>query len=272
MSGEIERYDGGPLPPAWRQTEHGIEPIPERWPGPRLADAGSGYMRPDFFRRPDHEPGQDCPNVPHTCLICQPKADQHEPPLAAVPDRSGWPPGPWDTEPDVIRWTLVQTRLACVIARNPRYGHLCGYVAVPAGHPMHGRDTEDLHLAAHWELSYAGDGTYVVPDDAIADSAGAWWIGFHCYHVGDVAPGDPLSVELAAELGGEYRDVEYVGLVCAIVALQVAAAAARHAGRVAQAAFVCPLCGTPSASPDDAANRYCGRCGFTDGTLTKGSP
>ena len=29
MSGEIERH-GYPLPPAWRQAEHGIEPIPER--------------------------------------------------------------------------------------------------------------------------------------------------------------------------------------------------------------------------------------------------
>jgi hypothetical protein len=25
--------------------------------------------------RPDHEPGPDCPNVPHTCLICQPKVE-----------------------------------------------------------------------------------------------------------------------------------------------------------------------------------------------------
>ncbi len=31
MSGEIERHDGGPLPPAWRQAGHGIEPIPERF-------------------------------------------------------------------------------------------------------------------------------------------------------------------------------------------------------------------------------------------------
>lgn len=23
--------------------------------------------------RPDHEPGRDCPNAPHTCLICEPK-------------------------------------------------------------------------------------------------------------------------------------------------------------------------------------------------------
>jgi len=23
--------------------------------------------------RPDHEPGPDCPNVPHTCVICEPK-------------------------------------------------------------------------------------------------------------------------------------------------------------------------------------------------------
>ena len=45
MSGEIERYANDPLPPAWRQAEHGIEPIPERWP----RDAGPGLMRPDFI-------------------------------------------------------------------------------------------------------------------------------------------------------------------------------------------------------------------------------
>src|ERR1035441_7875793 len=31
MSGEMERHDGGPLPPAFRQTVHGIEPVPERF-------------------------------------------------------------------------------------------------------------------------------------------------------------------------------------------------------------------------------------------------
>lgn len=50
MSGEIEVH-GGPLPPAWRQREHGIESIPERWPrGRDLPDrsGGPGFTRPDF--------------------------------------------------------------------------------------------------------------------------------------------------------------------------------------------------------------------------------
>jgi hypothetical protein len=38
MSGEMEKH-GGPLPPAWRQTEHGIEPIPERF----QREHGPGY-------------------------------------------------------------------------------------------------------------------------------------------------------------------------------------------------------------------------------------
>jgi len=41
MSGEIERH-GGPLPPAWRQAEYGIEPIPERFQREHRRD-GSGY-------------------------------------------------------------------------------------------------------------------------------------------------------------------------------------------------------------------------------------
>lgn len=34
-------------------------------------------------------------------------------------------------------------------------------------------------------------------------------------------------------------------------------------------AYVCPICGRSSWNPNDAANAYCGACGFADGSLSK---
>lgn len=46
-----------------------------------MSDSHPGAVSlPDAILRPDHEPGPDCPNVPFTCLICQPKAEAAEVP------------------------------------------------------------------------------------------------------------------------------------------------------------------------------------------------
>lgn len=52
-------------------------------------------------------------------------------------DRSKWPAGEWDGEPDRVEWTDEDTRLTCLAHRGPS-GHWCGYVAVPKGHPLWG--------------------------------------------------------------------------------------------------------------------------------------
>ena len=56
-----------------------------------------------------------------------------------VVDKSGWPAGPWHREPDKIQWQDEATGLPCLIVRGP-VGSLCGYVGVPSGHPLHGKD------------------------------------------------------------------------------------------------------------------------------------
>src|SRR5690606_28176723 len=55
-----------------------------------------------------------------------------------VTDRTGWPSGPWDGEPDKAVWVDETTGLDCMIVRGP-VGALCGYVGVKEGHPWHGR-------------------------------------------------------------------------------------------------------------------------------------
>lgn len=52
-------------------------------------------------------------------------------------DKSDWPRGPWDNEPDKIQWQDEVTGLPCLIVRGP-VGALCGYVGVPKSHPAYG--------------------------------------------------------------------------------------------------------------------------------------
>lgn len=55
----------------------------------------------------------------------------------ATTDKSEWPVGPWQSEPDKKQWLDKATDLPCLIVRGP-VGALCGYVGVPKGHPAYG--------------------------------------------------------------------------------------------------------------------------------------
>lgn len=139
-----------------------------------------------------------------------------------IVDRTGWPAGPWDSEPDRIEW-MTKAGLPALMVRVD-HGAWCGYVAVPPGHPDHGkhyRDVEDT-IDVHGGLTYADKCSGKVchvpapgePDDV-------WWFGFDCVHSGDLAPGmggrmlSPLSVfgfggSATDGYGSTYRDVAYV--------------------------------------------------------------
>lgn len=54
-------------------------------------------------------------------------------------DRTGWPKGPWDDEPDKVNW-VTKAWYAGMIVRN-HGGALCGYVGVPSKHPHYARTT-----------------------------------------------------------------------------------------------------------------------------------
>ena len=107
-------------------------------------------------------------------------------------DRTDWPHGPWDDEPDRVEWRIGP--FAALIVRN-HSGALCGYVGVPAGHPAHGKHySDDLlrELNCHGGLTFADKcqaGGKICHVPQLGESDAVWWLGFDCNHCGDMAPG-----------------------------------------------------------------------------------
>lgn len=107
-------------------------------------------------------------------------------------DRSSWTGGPWDAEPD--HEVFEADGFICAIWRNKSTACLCGYVAVPAGHPLHGASDDAFYDADHG-INFA------------ADHHGLWCIGFDNSHVGQGSP-DP---DQDASLGyGAYETADRV--------------------------------------------------------------
>lgn len=120
--------------------------------------------------------------------------------IAKRVDRTDWPPGPWDREPDRVDFT--HNGRPCLILRHAHLGHLCGYVAVLWGHPWYEAGSDDESLAdpgVHGGITYGGriEGAYL--------PGAAWWLGFDCAHAGDMMPGLPIGGHFDT-----YRSIEYV--------------------------------------------------------------
>lgn len=131
-------------------------------------------------------------------------------------DRSRFPPGEWDSEPDELFWVDAETGLECWIHRS-FLGSLCGYVGVRQGSRLHGikysaGDVEGVRV--HGGLTFSGSLTEA--------TAGMWFFGFDCAHFSDYAPGmhvPGLSHDYRDI--GVYRDIAYVQREVASLALQI---------------------------------------------------
>ena len=158
-------------------------------------------------------------------------------------DKAAWPPGPWQTEPDLALWTDAATGLRCLAARA-LLGVWNGYVAVPPGHPRWGITPEDpqtwqacaacaevVHWGLTWSTSCATD--LDVPADLCARLHGEapaahWWLlGFDCGHHNDLIP-TPECAGLERCLSRHtrdfpalrrvYRDLAFVQAQCTALA------------------------------------------------------
>jgi hypothetical protein len=136
----------------------------------------------------------------------------------------------WDSEPD--RLEFEAHGFPCLIVRQERSKHLCGYVALPPGHPWFGKDDgskwEDKWPGApevHGGITYGGkchDKVCHVPKRGEPNDV--WWLGFDCAHSDDLRPGD-IEVEQQLNIAPwpwprTYRDLDYVKAQCESLARQ----------------------------------------------------
>lgn len=81
-----------------------------------------------------------------------------------------------------ISWIDKDTGYPCVMLRNPWAGHLCGYVLVPAGHPVNGVPYDNVvGVEVHGGL------TYSEPANSLGGMSSEWALGFDCGHLCDKA-------------------------------------------------------------------------------------
>ncbi len=155
---------------------------------------------------------------------------------------------PWENEPNELRWSDESTGLQCCVYRHPHFGHLCGYVEIPSGHPLFGCDYSDPVPASLIERAkaimdgpagkrgaleifcIAGRGGLLAGDlfdvhgsitfsgePYWSDPATEFWYGFDCAHCDDVSPFARSPLQEHAT----YRDIDYVKAECASLARQI---------------------------------------------------
>jgi hypothetical protein len=133
-----------------------------------------------------------------------------------VGERASWPPGEWDSEPDLVEWRDEATGYPCLIVRGP-VGSLCGYVGVPPEHPCHGKPYGEVdgQVNAHGGLTFSNscqEGGDICHVPLPGEPAEVWWFGFDCAHSGDVSPGLLAIRRKMGEDHPELADFERSGM------------------------------------------------------------
>lgn len=128
-------------------------------------------------------------------------------------DKSSWPRGEWNNEPDYLEWVDEETGFVCDIKRNHYLGNLCGYVTVPN---LNGICDDDY--CDHLGIQVHGGITFSMKKD------GGHVFGFDCAHSGDLLPNDfkfkiPREFRLISDC--TYKNIEYVKHECKELAKQL---------------------------------------------------
>lgn len=144
--------------------------------------------------------------------------------MGRVVDKSKWPRGEWDDEPDEVRWSY--RGVDCLVLRPTAMGHLCGYVRIPEDHPCmqwgeYLWDAPDsVAVEVHGGVTFGPR-----PFEGRADLPGVW-VGFDCNHHLDYAPGSDASLrEIGLRCEGGYRNLNYVKRETERLAVQLTALA-----------------------------------------------
>jgi hypothetical protein len=116
---------------------------------------------------------------------------------------AAWGCGEWVEEPDYLEFTYreyigivnrIYYKHECGILE---LGHLCGYVQIPAGHPWHGKDYDEIEADCHGGLTYSGE-----------KKEGLFFVGFDCAHSRDICPGTEVIMAInRRELQGKFPEL-----------------------------------------------------------------
>lgn len=128
-------------------------------------------------------------------------------------DRTGFGPGPWDSEPDSEVFECLG--YTCLALRNPM-GAWCGYISVPKWHIYFENDKlcED-NISVHGGVTYCEAAHETQWEFVGAD---AFLIGFDCAHYMDQVP---TMNKLVLSIDGTYRTLGYVKEQCLRMAEQL---------------------------------------------------
>lgn len=102
----------------------------------------------------------------------------------------------------------------CYIRRQPRAGHLCGYVHLTPDSDFYGYEYDDIPVDCHGGLTYG------------SDHDGEWVIGFDCGHFVDLQP-FYTEHEIYGNTG-TYRDMEFVQKQCESICEQISTKSKSH--------------------------------------------
>jgi len=123
-------------------------------------------------------------------------------------DRTGWPSGEWDNEPDKIVWLDNDTGYPCMIVRSPVTGSLCGYVGINSHQPRH--PDFQKHYETLSDIDVHGGLTFSNWRDERFEDKSIWWFGFDCAHLYDRSPAMEAHMPSINFEGCIYRDLPYV--------------------------------------------------------------
>jgi len=139
-------------------------------------------------------------------------------------DKTEWPTGEWQEEPDKKQWTDKTTGLPCLIVRGP-VGALCGYVGIGSKHPAYGNHYDDVDIMVHGGLTFSSkcnekslEGKGICHKVESGENDDVWWLGFDCSHAGDICPG---SFYLNNPYPETYKNINYVTEEVESLALQL---------------------------------------------------
>lgn len=82
----------------------------------------------------------------------------------------------------IVERDFIECGFRCVVVGHSM-GHRCGYLAIPQGHTLYGKDYDDIYVEVHGGLTYSNESDeYNYP---VETDEKVWWIGFDCGHFGD---------------------------------------------------------------------------------------